>query len=74
MARNKKNKLFVDDVKTAWTWLSVQIAVFVGIAQEMYEQLEIVREYIQPNVFHHAMAALSIVLVIGRITKQTEGK
>lgn len=74
MSRRKKNKLFVDDVKTAWTWLSVQIAALVGIAQEVYEQFEIVRDYIPQNIFHHSMAALSFILIIGRITKQTETK
>lgn len=68
----KKNKVFVDDVKKAWSWFSVQIASFMGVAQGVYAELQVVREWIDPTVFSRAMAILAIILIVGRIVKQND--
>ena len=61
---------FVDDWKHAWKWFSIQGAAFLAVAPEIYEQVRGMREFIEPNTFHHLMAALGVTVIIGRLIKQ----
>lgn len=60
----------VDDWRQAWKWFSVQGAAFLAVAPELYAQAKDLQEYIQPNVFHHMMAALGLSVLIGRLVRQ----
>ena len=60
----------VDNWRTAWRWLSVQIGVLLAASQEIYEQLQISREFIPPALFHHLMAGLAVLLILCRLKKQ----
>ena len=62
----------VDDWKKAWRWLSVQAAAVIAIAPEIYENVHQLREFLDPSIFHHAMAALGILTIVARIKKQAQ--
>ena len=60
----------VDDWKQAWRWFSVQAGAFLAVAPEVYENVRGMREFIDPTWFNHAMAALGVSVILGRVIKQ----
>lgn len=64
----------VDGWKGAWKWFSIQGAAFLAIAPEIYSQVREMQEFIPVDTFHHAMAALGLSVIIGRLVKQEPSK
>lgn len=60
----------VNDWKKAWSWFSVQIGAVIAVSHEIYEQVELMRNYIPPSMFNHIMAFLGVLVIIGRISRQ----
>jgi len=64
-----KSKLVAEWTK-CYKWLSVQFAAVVAIAPILYEQLGIMREYVPQAGFSYFMAAMGILVIIGRLKAQ----
>lgn len=62
----------VEDWRQAWKWFSVQGAAILAIAPELYEQAHGMQEWVEPNLFHHGMAALGALVLLSRVVKQGE--
>lgn len=60
----------VQDAKSAWKWLSVQLAAVSLIALQVYEQVPQFQAYIPDKVFHNIMSVMVALIIVGRIIKQ----
>jgi hypothetical protein len=60
----------VDEWKSAWKWLSVQIAALAVLAMQLYEQFPQFQQYIPDKVFHNAMSGFVALIIIGRLIQQ----
>ena len=60
----------VEDAKTCWKWLSVQLAALAVVAMQLYEQFPQFQTYIPDKVFHNAMSVFVGLIIVGRLIKQ----
>lgn len=60
----------VADAKSAWKWLSVQLAALSLIALQVYEQVPQFQSYIPDKVFHNGMSVMVALIIVGRLIKQ----
>jgi uncharacterized protein YlaN (UPF0358 family) len=60
----------VQDAKSAWKWLSVQLAALSLVALQVYEQVPQFQAYISDKVFHNIMSVMVALIIIGRVVKQ----
>ena len=56
--------------KKCWRWFSVQGAMIVIAAPQIYGQVTAMREFISPATFNHIMSVLGVLIILGRITAQ----
>lgn len=64
-----RNRL-VDDASQAWKWLSVQLASLMVVVPIIYDSSAELQDILPPSVFRYAMAALALLVIIGRLKKQ----
>lgn len=60
----------ISEWRKAWKMLSVHAAVICGIAPEIYENVGVVQDYLEPTVFHHIQAGLAVLVIAARLVKQ----
>lgn len=60
----------VDDAKSCWKWLSVQLAALAVVAMQLYEQFPQFQAYIPDKLFHHAMSGFVALIIVGRLIQQ----
>lgn len=60
----------VEDARSAWKWLSVQLAAVSVIAMQVYENVPQFQQYIPDKVFHNVMTVMVGLIIIGRLIKQ----
>ena len=64
----------VDEWRQAWKWFSVQLGILAAGAMEAYELFLPARQFIEDTIgkdrFHHLMAGLVFLAVMGRLIKQ----
>lgn len=60
----------IPDWRSAWKWFSVQGALLLTAAPEIYDQAGSMREYIPARTFHWAMLALGGLVILGRVVRQ----
>lgn len=60
----------VDDWKTAYKWLSVQLTVLLGVATGLYENLTVLQGVVSPTMFHYAQLIGVGGIIAGRLYKQ----
>lgn len=61
---------FVDEWRHAWKWLSVQLGALIAIAPTLYEQADILQDYVEPKWFHLGMTLLGVLVVFNSIKKK----
>lgn len=62
----------IQDWRKAWKWLSVQIMALIALGQMLFEFMPTVKDYIDPSVWHGAMACLAVLAIVGRIVNQSK--
>ena len=59
--------------RDCWKWWSVRLSAAIMAAPELYEQVPTMHEYISPQLLHHIMSLLALLVIASRITNQTKG-
>lgn len=60
----------VENAKSAWRWLSVQLAFLSVAALQLYEQVPQFQQWIPDKVFHNIMTGMVALIILGRLIKQ----
>jgi hypothetical protein len=60
----------VEEWKSAWKWLSVQLAALSVIALQLYEQFPVFQSYIPDKIFHNGMSVFVALIIVGRLINQ----
>ena len=61
----------VEDAKSCWKWLSIQMTALAVVAMQLYEQFPQFQAYIPDKVFHHSMSVFVALIIVGRLINQT---
>lgn len=61
----------VDDWKKFHTWLSVQMAAFLGAITIAYDNMQVLQQALEASMFHKVQAAIAIGVVAARVIKQS---
>lgn len=56
--------------RKAWKMFSIHAAVICGVAPEIYENVDVVQDYLSASAFHHLSAFLAVLVIVGRLVKQ----
>lgn len=63
----------VDNWKKAWTWFSVQLAVFLAFLPHLWEYFpQDLKNRIPPEWYPWVISAVSLGIVVGRLKKQSD--
>ena len=60
----------VADIRHAWKWLGVQLGAVLAIMPEIYENADILADYVPQKTFHHVMAGLGILVIWNSVRKK----
>ena len=64
-------RLIIGEWRSAWKWLSVQVAFLIGAGAELQALApDFLNQYASPQVQHHIMGALAVLVILGRIKNQ----
>lgn len=59
-----------DDWRQAWRWLSVQLGAFIFIAPTLYENIDILQDFIPRKPFAIMQAGLGILVMLNAVKKK----
>lgn len=59
-----------DDWRKAWRWFSVQLGALIFIAPTLYENIDILQEFIPRKPFAIAQALLGVLVVLNAVKKK----
>lgn len=62
----------VDNWKSAWKWLSVQLAIIASAGQLILASMPSLREWVSDDVQHIVGAVLILCIVAGRLIDQNK--
>jgi len=62
--------MLIEDWKSAYKWLSVQMAALLGVFTVLYDQLTMLQAVLTPQVFHGIQVAAVVGVVAGRVINQ----
>ena len=68
----RRRTVLVDDWRSAYKWLSVQIAALIFSAQGLLLFVPTVKELFPPSVVHGVMMFLAACVFLGRIKNQAK--
>jgi hypothetical protein len=60
----------VDEWRSAWRWLTVQLGAVVAVAPEIYEQVKAMGDFVSVSTFHHIMAVMGILVILNTVKKK----
>lgn len=63
-------KLLADDIRNAWKWLSVQLGALIFMAPTIYENVDVVQDWLEPKTFHVIQAGLGILVMLNAVKKK----
>lgn len=61
-----------DEWKNAWTWLSVQLGAVIAVAPAIYENLDVVQDFIPRPYFAAAQGVLGALVMLNAVKKKAK--
>ena len=60
----------VDEWKSSWRWVQVQLGAILAIAPELYAQVGAMQAYVAPETFRRSMAVLGVLVMINAVRRK----
>ncbi len=67
MENEERRPWWVEDVRSAWRWLGVQLSALVTVAPELYNNSELIKRYLSPNDAFHVMSLLGVLALLNNV-------
>lgn len=59
-----------DDWRKAWRWFSVQLGALIFVAPTLYENVELLQEFIPRKPFAIVQALLGVLVILNAVKKK----